>query len=362
MADDKWVPEYKIKVDGKEMPADDRAHLQQILVDLRRQSPASVELQFNNHEGDFDDRPEYAPGAAVEVAMGYTISGTEVVFTGEIIGNQVKLAENAPRLFIVRAFDHLHRMTRGRKTRTFLDEKFSDIVTTVATDSSLSPEVDDTAFVREYVIQHNQTDFDFVRGIAGWLDFDLHVRHREGANTLRFKTPEVTGEAIVTAIYEKPNVEGDEVHLRRFDGRLSLARVVSEVTVRGWNPAEKKEIVGKKAELYGSMGGESPATDEIREKWGETDRQIVDYKVFSQEEADKIAETKVNEYARTFIKADIELRGHVELQPGTILKVERVGPRFDGKYFIEQVTHRFISKVLPRSGYTSTVRAARCDW
>ena len=33
-----------------------------------------------------------------------------------------------------------------------------------------------------------------------------------------------------------------------------------------------------------------------------------------------------------------------------------------GKYFIEQVTHRFVSKVLPRSGYTSTVRAARCDW
>lgn len=362
MADDKWVPEYKIKVGGSEMSADDRSHLQRIVVDLRRQAPASVELQFNNHQGDFDDRSEYEPGAEVEVQMGYTISGTEVVFTGEIIGNQVVLGENAPRLFVVRAFDFLHRATRGRKTRTFLEQKFSDIVTTIAGDSSLSPDVDDTAFNREYVIQHNQTDLDFMRGVAGWLDFDLHIRHREDPKKLRFKKPEVTGGEIVTAIYEKPNTESDEVHLRRFDGRLSLARVVSEVTVRGWNPAEKAEIVGTASSLYGSMGGNSPATDEVKEKWGETDRQIVDYKVFSQEEADKIAETKLNEYARTFIRADIELRGHVELQPGTILKVERVGPRFDGKYFIEGVTHRFVSKVLPRSGYTSSVRAARCDW
>ena len=355
MANDTWVPDYKIKVGGSEMSADDRAHLQEIIVDLRRQSPASAELQFNNHNGEFDDREEYAPGTEIEVALGFTISGAEVVFTGEVIGNRVKLAENAPRLFVVRA-------TRGRKTRTFLEQKLSDIVTTVGGDASLSADVDDTEFTREYVIQHNQTDLDFMRGFAGWLDFDLHIRHREDPKKLRFKKPEVTGSEIVTAVYEKPNTEGEEVYLRRFDGRLSLARVVSEVTVRGWNPAEKAEIVGKASDLYGSMGGQSPATDEIKEKWGETDRQIVDYKVFSQEEADKIAETKLNEYARTFIKADLELRGHYELQPGTIMKVERVGPRFDGKYFIEQVTHRFISKVLPRSGYTSTVQAARCDW
>jgi phage protein D len=362
MTDSNFVPEYKVKVDGQEINLEDDLFLQSILVDLRRQAPASVELQFNNNAGTYDNEDAFAPGNEIEIALGYTQQEKKVVFTGEIIGTEVRLSGKTPRVFIVRAFDFLHRMTRGRKTRTFLEQKFSDIVSQVAGDASLSPEVDDTTFSREYVIQHNQTDLDFTRAIAGWLDFDLHIRHREGPTKLRFKKPEVTGDAQVKAVFEKPDIPAGDAHLRRFAGRLSLARVVSEVTVRGWNPAEKKEIVGKASNLYGAMGGQTPATDEVKQKWGETDRQIVDYKVFSQDEADKIAETKLNEYARTFITADIEIQGNAEVQPGGIVEVSLAGPRYDGKYFVERVTHTFLSKVGPEGGYMTRFTGARCDW
>ncbi|MEZ4469790.1 MAG: hypothetical protein R3F60_03095 [bacterium] len=252
--DKNWVPEYKVKVDGQEIQLSDDLFLQSILVDLRRQAPASVEIQFNNKSGTYDNEDQFAPGNEVEVALGYTEQEKKVVFTGEIIGTEVRLSGKSPRIFVVRAFDFLHRMTRGRKTRTFLEQKFSDIVNQLAGDASLSPDVDDTAFTREYVIQHNQTDLDFARGIAGWLDYDLHVRHREGPTKLRFKKPEIGGDAVVKAVFEKPDLPAGDTHLRRFSGRLSLARVVSEVTVRGWNPAEKKEIVGRATSLYGAMG------------------------------------------------------------------------------------------------------------
>ena len=337
-ADKNWVPEYKVKVDGQEIQLSDDLFLQAILVDLRRQAPASVEIQFNNKSGNYDSEDQFAPGNEVEVALGYTEQEKKVVFTGEIIGTEVRLSGKSPRIFVVRAFDYLHRMTRGRKTRTFLEQKFSDIINQLAGDASLSPDVDDTAFTREYVIQHNQTDLDFARSIAGWLDYDLHIRHREGPSKLRFKKPEIGGDKVVKAVFEKPDLPAGDTHLRRFAGRLSLARVVSEVTVRGWNPAEKKEIVGRATSLYGTMGGETPATDEIKQKWGETDRQIVDYKVFSQEEADAIAETKLNEYARTFLVADVEIQGNAEVAPGTIVEVSLAGPRYDGKYFVERVT------------------------
>ncbi len=57
------------------------------------------------------------------------------------------------------------------------------------------------------------------------------------------------------------------------------------------------------------LAGRPYLVQEITEKWGETDRQLVDYKVFSTEEADAVARTKINEYARTFIRADVELEG-----------------------------------------------------
>lgn len=364
MPDSNWVPTYAVRINGKELPQSDDLRLQNITVDLRRQAPASAEIQFNNNDGKYDTRADLAPGAIIEVEMGYTKKGNTKIFEGEIIGTQVRLAENGPRSFVVRAFDYMHRLSRGRKTRTFLDQKFSDVITTVASDWGLQAEVDDTAFVREYIIEHNQTDMDFARGFAGWMDFDLHIRHLEDPKKLRFKAPEVGGEVVVKAVYEKPDLAAGDTFLRKFNGRQSLARVVSEVTVRGWDIKTKREIIGTAANdlLYDVMGGDRSAVQEISAKWGETDRQLVDYKVFSQDEADKIAETKLNEYARTFLRAEMEIQGQPMVHPGSILEVSLVGPRYDGPYFVEKVSHCFTSAVKAGGGYTTRLSAARCGW
>ena len=356
------VPIYHVSVDGAELSAAEQNALQTIKVDLRRQAPASAEIQFNNKSGDIADSGKFKPGAPVIVKLGYTGSDPTQVFEGEIIGTSVFLEEKGPRVFRVRAFDYMHRLTRGRKVRTFLDQKFSDILGTVCSDSGLTGDTEDTAFKREYVIQHNQTDMDFSRAIAGWLDFDLHIRHLEDAKTVRFKKPDVKGAEALKAVYEVPNIPGEEVFLRRFDGRQNLTRVVSEVVVRGWDPAQKKEIIGKSTTIYGNMEGGSSAADEVKSAWKETDRQLVDYKVFSQEEADKIAETKLNEYARTFITADMEIQGDPRPFAGGIIAVERVSEKFDGNYLCEQVSHFFNSKVKSGGGFMSRIVGARCGW
>ena len=174
----------------------------------------------------------------------------------------------------------------------------------------------------------------------------------------------MSGSPEVTAVYDNPNVSASEVPLRKFDGRQSLARVVSEVTVRGWDPAQKKEIVGRAAAgaVYGNMAGQTSAPQEVTDSWGETERQLVDYKVFSQQEADKIAKTKLNEYARTFIRAEAEVQGNPKLRAGGIIGIKNVGKRFDGNYLIDQVTHIFTSKVQAGGGYTSRISAERCGW
>ncbi len=365
------VPKYKVHVNGQELTGADDANLQAITVDLRRQAPASVELQFNNESGSYDEHEGLQPGSTVEVSLGYEDDGQGAphdkltkVFEGEIIGTALKVVDNGPRTLFVRAFDYLHRLTRGRKTKTFLDQKFSDILSQVAQERGITPDAEDTAFVREYVIQHNQTDLDFVRGIAGWLDFDLHIRHLEDAKKLRFKAPEVGAGPTVKAVYEKPDIPAGDTYLRKFDGRQSLARVVSEVVVRGWDPKQKREIVGTAplAQLYDKMGVTASGPEEIADKWGETDRQLVDYKVFSQEEADKVARTKLNEYARSFIRANVEIQGHSQVHPGSIVEIARIGPRYDGPYFVEKCSHHFTSRVDVAGGYTTRFVAARCGW
>ena len=56
-----WVPHAVVKLNGKELAPADFAHLQCITVDLRRQAPASLELQFNNHDGSYPGREDLGP-------------------------------------------------------------------------------------------------------------------------------------------------------------------------------------------------------------------------------------------------------------------------------------------------------------
>jgi len=358
------VPNFHISANGQEITVGDDDTVHRITVDLRRQAPGSAELQFSNPAGDMGDSDKFKPGAPIIVKLGYTGETLVKVFEGEIIGTSVLLEADGPRIFRVRAFDYHHRLTRGRKVRTFLEQKFSDIVSTVCSDHSLTADTDDTAFKRDYVIQHNQTDMDFVRGIAGWLDFDFHIDHLGDSKTLRFKKPNVKSKEALKAVYEKPDVKAGDGYLRRFDGRQNLTRVVSKVIVRGWDPSQKKEIVGESTTIYGTMDGDDSAADVVKtvSAWKETDRQLVDYKVFSQEEADKIAETKLNEYARTFITADMELVGDTRPFAGGIVAVERVSTHFDGKYLCERVTHVYSAKVDQKGGFRTRIVGARCGW
>lgn len=362
-----WVPQYKVKLNGAELSQEDDAHLQSIVVDLRRQAPGSCELQFNNHAQEaatYDTRADLGPGTTIEVAVGYAGGETKKIFEGEIVGTQVRVAENGPRVFVARAFDGAHKLTRGRNTRTFLQQKFSDIARQVAQQSGLKMDAEDTGFLREYVVQHNQTNLDFLRGIASWLDFDFCIDHLKDSKSIRFKQPAVSGTPEVKIVYDNPNMADDESPLRKFDGRQSLARVVTEVVVRGWDPQQKREIVGQanSGAVYGTMAGQTSAPQAVAKSWGETERQLVDYKVFSQQEADKIARTKLNEYARTFIRADVEVQGNAKLRAGGLVSIGNVGKRFDGNYLIDQVTHIFTSKVQSGGGYTSRFTAERCGW
>lgn len=365
------VPVFTVKFDDKEITTADsvvepeETELQLIRVELRRQAPSSVEIQFNNRDDSFGGGDKFAVGSKVTVKLGYTGGEPLPVFTGEVIGSVINVTERSPRVYNVRAFDQLHHLTRGRKTRTFNEQKFSDIVSKVSTEYGLQADVDDTQFEREYVIQHNQTDLDFIRGIAGWLDYDLCIDHSvENSKALRFKAPLLAGDPAVKAVYRTPDLEADDIFLRRFDVRQSMTRVVSEVVVRGWKPADKAEIVGTAtvSDVYDKMGGQKSGPEEVAALWGDTQRQITDYKVFSQDEADSIAKTKMNEYARTFLRGDIEVEGDPSLHPGRLIEVAEVGERYDGIYFIEAATHIFRAKVSGGGGYVTRLSVSRCGW
>ena len=145
----------------------------------------------------------------------------------------------------MRGYDRSHRLHKGRKTRTFLQQKDSEIAEQIAGEVGLTGEVVDSKVTHDYVLQANQSDMDFLQERARRLQYEVVVEDK----TLHFRPVGNAESELLTITLDDDLLE--------FSPRLSAMRQVSEVAVRGWDPKEKKEIVGqaKIGDEVSTMGG-----------------------------------------------------------------------------------------------------------
>jgi phage protein D len=128
--------------------------------------------------------------------------------------------------------------------------------------------------------------------------------------------------------------------LERFNPRLSTAAQVSEVKVFGWDPVQKKEIVGV-AKPQSSKLGKTHGPNVADEKHGTVLQVVHERPVSSKEEADNIAKAILSDRMMEFITGDGVCRGNPNLKPGIIVTVNVQDQRFDGKYHLTSVRHRY---------------------
>src|SRR5262245_4284883 len=115
-------------------------------------------------------------GATVEVEIGATQDEAKPVFKGEAVAIEPAWRDNGESQVTIRAFNRLHRLTRGKKSRTFVKMTDSDIVNKVAQDWGLTAECSsDVAIKYDHIYQHNQTDFEFLKVRAARINYELRV-------------------------------------------------------------------------------------------------------------------------------------------------------------------------------------------
>ncbi|HWS90132.1 MAG TPA: contractile injection system protein, VgrG/Pvc8 family [Pyrinomonadaceae bacterium] len=334
------VAGFDVSVNGSPIPVEAQAHVTAVTVEDDTEWPSmfTVELATSVEQDDplvWVDNSLFAVGGSVEIKLGYG-DAPELVLAGEITGLEPQFSLSQLPLLVVRGYDRRHRLTRGRKTRSFLQQKDSDIAAQIAGEAGLSAEATDSQVTHDYVLQANQSDMEFLRERAGRIHFEVAL----SGKTLYFRpVPFDQGEALTLTN------EGD---LLEFHPRLTSAFTLSEVAVRGWSPKEKKEIVGqaRMGDETATMGGESgPAVAEGA--FGAAPGLIGDRPVMSQAEADQVAKARYNDAALGFISGEGICHGRADLRSGRVVKIEGVGRRFSGNYFVTSARHHY----TPRRGY-----------
>lgn len=338
------VTDWAIRLNGMLLMNDARADMLSIEVYDDVNLPGMMTLRLHNWDADLNkvtwsDKELLALGSSIVVELGYR-NETQVVFDGEITGLEGEFEVSQSPALVVRAHDRRHRLMRGRKTRSFVKKRDSDIVREIAKDVQLIPKADSTTDLLPYVLQNNQTNYEFLQERARRIGFEVVVAGR----MLYFRERKVKAKSDVTLSLNHNLIECFP--------RLASLNQVSETGVRGWDPKQQQEIVGKAAQVAAAMGSVTgPAS--VKKAFGESRHEQVQQPIYSKAEADAIARGALAEAALDYITAEGTCLGEPRLRAGIVITLTDLGTRFSGDYYVTSAHHQLDPAVGYRTGFTA---------
>src|ERR1044071_5806900 len=175
--DSPLVPHFDVSLNGSPISVDVQTHVVSLTVEDDAEWPSMFTMEIASSIDQDDplawvNDDTFAVGGAVEVKLGYADS-LAVVFTGEITGLEPEFSFNKTPRLVVRGYDRRHRLTRGRKTRSFVQQKDSDIASQIASEAGLSAETVDSGVTHDYVLQANQSDMEFLQERARRINYEI---------------------------------------------------------------------------------------------------------------------------------------------------------------------------------------------
>ncbi len=244
MPETSLLSHFYLKLGGADAPEELMHDLVNVEVDDSLHIPDMFTLQVRDPNMKWVDSDQFAVGQEVEVLASPDGKAAPLrIIIGEITSTEPDYPYGQAPVLTVRGYDRAHRLHRGKKTRTFQQMTDSDIITKIAREYSLRPDVDPTTEVHEYILQNNQTDFELVYERSRRLGFNFLIDDR----TLVFKKPGSMPSETVELEYG--------VSLRQFRPRMSTGSQFKEVVVKGWDAVNKREIIGRAGPSGGGAGG-----------------------------------------------------------------------------------------------------------
>lgn len=270
----------------------------------------------------------FLPGKPIAIAAGYD-GRTDPIFSGIILRHGIEIGAGASSLLVVEAADEAIRMTVERRSAIYEKVKDSELIGTLIGNARLKPSVTATSTANEEIVQCHCTDWDLM--VSRAEANGLLVMVADGRVTVA--APD-TGKDPVLALRHGDSILALDVAM---DATTQLAP--SAIRSYAWDPATQAVIGGP----AGSAGVTEPgnlSSAELAKVLGVTS--------FPQETAaaaDKGAlaawsTAELRKSALSKIRGTVRFQGSALAKVGTMVQLEGLGARFNGKAFVGGVHHR----------------------
>lgn len=349
-----YVPSYEILVNNRNLLTDLFMEISSVKVDnvLKGGDRFSftVNSTFNFEDRDFEHLEDtFAFGNSVLIKMGYQNgmpqpdeTAMPIMIMGKITAVQTSFPASGLPQINVSGYDLTYCMGKGKKSRKPWQNKTdSYVVSQIAGEYGLSPQVIDTVVEHPTTQQNQESDAQFIERLSNRNGYECFAREKNLIFRPRPKKPETP---VVSLEWGKG--------LLSFSPEINIAEQVTKVEVRGWDVNTKKEVVGnaQAGDEPGRAKGNSGA--EVLKKVCREEAELkVRESVFSKQEAKRRADAILKERSELFVQGSGESIGMPEIRAGTYIELKGMGKLFSRSYYIQQCTHTINS-----SGYRTTFK------
>ena len=172
----KYLAQLFITINGADAPQAFMDDLLEVVVDSSLSLPDMFTILVRDSDLQWVDDGRLDVGKAVEIRVQVDEesggqSGT--LINGEIVALEPEFSVDGDTRLQIRGYTKAHRLHRGKKTRTFLQQTDSQIVQTLASEAGLSAAVDSTNTTYDYVLQYNQTNMEFLQARAQRIGYQV---------------------------------------------------------------------------------------------------------------------------------------------------------------------------------------------
>ncbi|MGL4966254.1 MAG: phage baseplate assembly protein V [Inquilinus sp.] len=312
-------PALRVTLDGSMLPEESARCVVTVLVRQVLSAPSLADLAFADPPGELID----------SCAIGMTLAlsaDTRPLFDGEITVIELQRDTGHGRVLRLRAYDRLHRLRKRQRVRGWANASVADLLREAAGDLGLASDGAADGPRRSRLIQHDQSDFDFLADLA--LDAGLYLTLDEG--TLRLIT--LAG-------------EGEEIGLRLGRDLLSVRATTSAEALRrsarteGWDLSRMAGVAAAatlaRQDEMELRGVGLTAFDGLGE------RILVNRLAADADEARALAQADIDRAVAREVVVEGEAEGDPRIRPGRPLQLDGVGGSVDGRCVVTCATHRF---------------------
>jgi Rhs element Vgr protein len=266
------------------------------------------------------------PGKAVEVLAGAGQS-PDSLFKGVVTQQALKVRDHTAPQLIVECRHQAAKLTIGRKNAYFMDQKDSDIISSLIDGAGLTSDVEATTATHKQQVQYRSTDWDFLLARAranGKLVFT-------NDDKVMVKAPAASGSPALTLQFGSTVLELDA----EIDARLQYAGVKGI----SWDPAQQA-VVTSDASSPGAASPGNLSSDDLAAVVGLPGVDLR-HAAIGEDEAKAWAEAEWLCSKLSKVSGRAKCEGIATINPGDLAELAGAGDRYNGTVLVTGVRHDF---------------------